>query len=60
MSVHLPPFVGCLVQPNMTLSQRVHWYELWIKAYPCTTIHFKYPHLGDNAGFMCESSWQRT
>ncbi len=41
-AVHHPPFIGADCAAYMTLETRVHWYAIWIKAYPLSTIHFRH------------------
>lgn len=48
----LPPIIGASVM-DLTFEQRVHWYAIWIMAFPHQTIHFKHPYL--NNGFLSEA-----
>lgn len=57
MSIHIPAYVGATVQETMPFEARVNWYAIWIKAYPVSNIHFKFPHLGQTAGFVSERSY---
>lgn len=58
MAKMIPPFVGVHMS-NLTFEQRVHWYAIWIVAYPHQTLHFKDERI--NNGFLSEphirSAW---
>jgi hypothetical protein len=51
--MQIPPFVGAYISSDMSFENRVHWYAIWIKAYPMSSIHIQFTDR--RTGFIIEA-----